>query len=111
MDGAQRAPWGTAGAGWQRMTHHDKPEIIFAGGSGDSREDAIVIKNAANHRAGVNVEYFYLQERFGKRDIHWKLVMQALLKGERPVDWLKIELPDGITKSIYFDISEFFGKG
>jgi len=93
------------------MNLNDKPGIRFAGGSGDSREEAIVIKNAENHRAGVDAEYLYLQERFGERDIHWKLVMQALLKGEKPVDWLKIELTDGTTKSIYFDISEFFGKG
>ena len=70
------------------MSHNDKPGIIFTGGSGDSREEAIVIKNAENHRAGVRAEYLYLQERFGKRDVHWKLVMQVLLKGEKPVDWL-----------------------
>jgi hypothetical protein len=93
------------------MNRTDKPGIIFAGGSGDSREEAVVIKNAANHRAGVDAEYLYLQKRFGERDIHWKLVMQALLQGDKPVDWLKIELTDGTTKNIYFDISEFFGKG
>ena len=93
------------------MNRSDKPDIRFEGGSGDSRADAIIIKNEANHRAGVDAEYLYLQERFGERDIHWKLVMQALLKGEKPVDWLKIELTDGTTKNIYFDISEFFGKG
>ena len=70
-----------------------------------------MIKNAANHRAGVDAEYLYLQKRFGERDIHWKLFMQALLKGEKRIDWLVIELTDGTTKSIYFDISEFFGKG
>ena len=36
--------------------------------------------------------------------------MQAQLKGEKPVDWLVIRLIDGTTKSIYFEISEFFGK-
>jgi hypothetical protein len=93
------------------MTCTDKYGIIFASGSGESREDAIVIKNAANRRAGVDAEYLYLQERFGERDTHWKIVMQALLKGDRPVDWRVIALPDGATKSVYFDVSEFFGKG
>lgn len=37
--------------------------------------------------------------------------MQALLKGEKRVDWIVITLNDGTTKSIYFDISESFGKG
>jgi hypothetical protein len=101
----------TAYERWQRMNHSDKPGIIFAGGSGDSREDAIVIENAANHRAGVDAEYLYLEKKFGKRNIHWKLVFQALLKGEKPVDWLTIKLSNGTTKSIYFDVSEFFSKG
>jgi hypothetical protein len=93
------------------MNHDDKPGIIFAGGSGDSREESIVIKNAANHRAGVDAEYLYLQKRFGARDSHWRLVCQMLLKGDKRVDRLTIELTDGTTKHIYFDVSEFFGKG
>jgi hypothetical protein len=93
------------------MDRGNKPGIIFAGGSGNSPEDAIIIKNAQNRWGVVNAEYLYLQERFGERDTHWKLIMQALLKGERRVDWLVIELTDGSRKSIYFDISEFFGKG
>ena len=84
------------------MNHNDKPEIIFAGGSGDSREEAIVIKGAANHRAGVDAEYLYLQERFGEKDIQWTIFMQALLKGEKPVDWLVIRLSDGTTKEHLF---------
>jgi hypothetical protein len=93
------------------MNRTDKPGIIFAGGSGDSREDAMVIQNAENHRAGVDAEYLYLQQRFGEKDVHWRLVFQVLLKGDKPVDWLKIELTDGTMKDIYFDVSEFFGKG
>jgi hypothetical protein len=93
------------------MNRNDKPEIIFAGGSGDSREDAIVIKNAASHRACVRAEYLYLEKKFGEKDKHWKVFMQALLKGEKRIDWLVITLNDGTSKSIYFDISESFGKG
>jgi hypothetical protein len=93
------------------MNRTDKPGIRFAGGSGDSREDAIVIQNAENHRAGVDAEYLYLQERFGERDFHWRLVGQALLMGDKRVDRLSIALTDGTMKDIYFDVSEFFGKG
>jgi hypothetical protein len=93
------------------MNHEDKPGIIYAGGSGDSREDAIVIKNAGNHWACVSAEYLYLQQKFGERGTHWKVFMQALLKGEKPVDWIVITLSDGTTKSIYFDVSAHFGKG
>jgi hypothetical protein len=93
------------------MNHNDKPRIIFAGGSGESREEAIVIKNAENYQAGMEAKYLYLQQRFGEQGVHWKLFMHALLKGERPIDWMVITLNDGTTKSIYFDISESFGKG
>ncbi len=93
------------------MDHPDATEVRFAGGSGDSREEAIVIKNAANHRAGVVAEYHYLYTRFGQRDLHWRLVCQALLKSDPPVDRLTIELSDGTIKDIYFDVSDFFGKG
>jgi hypothetical protein len=93
------------------MNRNDKPEIIFAGGSGDSRKDAIVIKNAGNYLAGMEAKYLYLQQRFGEQGVHWKLFMHALLKGEKRIDWLVITLNDGTSKSIYFDISESFGKG
>jgi hypothetical protein len=92
------------------MNRPDTPGVIFAGGSGDSPEEAIVIQNAGSHHAGINAEYLYLQKQFGERDVHWKLVFQALLKGEKRIDWMVIELTDGTTKSIYFDTSEFFGK-
>jgi len=78
---------------------------------GESPEDAIVIKNAENHRAGAAAEYLYLQKRFGKEGVDWRLVFQALLTGDKPVDQLSIALPDGTIKDIYFDISAFFGKG
>ena len=80
------------------------------GGSGDSREDAIVIKNAANHLAGVDAEYLYLQKRFGDRDYQWRLVFQMLLKGEKPIDRLTIELTDGTTKTFILTFPNFLEK-
>jgi hypothetical protein len=94
-----------------RMNRNDKPEIKFTGGSGDSPKNAVVIQNVENHRAGVAAEYLYLQQNFGVRDLDWRLVMQALLEGDRPLDRVTIELADGTQKDVYFDVSEFFGKG
>jgi hypothetical protein len=84
--------------------------IKFEGGSGDSIDDPIIIKQAENHAAGVSAEYRYLEERFGKKDLHWRLISQALLRGVEPVDRLTIELADGSRQHIFFDTSEFFGK-
>jgi hypothetical protein len=85
------------------------PGIRFEGGSGDSPEEAVIIKNADNHSDGVSAEYQYLRMKFGKRDLHWKLILQVLLRGEKPIDRLTIELADGTIKQIHFDTSEFFG--
>jgi hypothetical protein len=84
--------------------------IIFEGGSGDSPEEAIIIKNAASHMAGISTVYLYIEEKFGKRDLDWKLISQILLAGEKPIDRLAIELSDGSIRHIFFDTSEFFGK-
>jgi hypothetical protein len=93
------------------LNRNDNPGIRLAGGSGDSQKDAIIIQNAENHRAGVAAEYRYLRQRFGERGVHWRLVVQALVTGDKPVDRLTIELADGTQKDVFFDISEFFGKG
>jgi hypothetical protein len=96
---------------FQRVNGKDRAGLKFEGGSGDSQEDAIVIKNADNHLAGVEAEYLYLQKRFGERDLHWRLIRQTFRKGKNLIDQLTIELKDGNIKNIYFDISDFYGKG
>ena len=57
------------------------------------------------------MQNIFIFRRDSEREIHWTIFMRALLKGEKPVDWLVIRLSDGTTESIYFDVSEFFGKG
>jgi hypothetical protein len=62
-------------------------------------------------RPGWLQNIFNLQKKFGARDSQWRLVSQMLLKGEKPIDLLTIELADSTIQHIYFDVSEFFGKG
>jgi hypothetical protein len=83
----------------------------FTGGAGDTPETAIIIRGMPNHTRGVQAEYLYLTRRFGRRGTDWELTKQALLQvGGRSYDEMRIKLSDGTQKTIFFDITEFFGK-
>ncbi|MEO0136991.1 MAG: hypothetical protein ABIL86_05610 [candidate division WOR-3 bacterium] len=79
--------------------------------SGESFEEAIVILDASNHLEGVNAEYQYLAKRFGAQGKDWRLLTQRLIPhGGRQYDKIEIELADQTKKTIFFDITSFFGK-
>jgi hypothetical protein len=79
--------------------------------AGETIEKAIVIRGAANHVAGVQAEYQWLEGAFGRRGRDWKLQKQSLLEsGGRRYDQMDIELADGTRRTVFFDITEFFGK-
>jgi len=86
--------------------------ITFEGGIGNTLESAIVINGATNGNIGVAAEYYYLDERFGRRKIDWQLEHQTLLQsGERYYDEMHIQLTDGTKTVVFFDITDFHGKG
>lgn len=73
---------------------------------GSSFEKAIVI-NAANEMDGVPAEYEWLKSHYPG----YKLKLQKLvMHNEKPYDLLTIITKKGEEKTIYFDISNFFGK-
>jgi hypothetical protein len=89
------------------MTDNNKR---YTGGNGDSFETAIVI-NETDTAAGVESEYAYLSERFGEKYTDWRFASQSLQNHDgKYYDVIKITLADGIPKSVYFDISNFYGK-
>jgi len=80
-------------------------------GSGQSTEDAIKILGVKDNFIGVMAEYEYLEKKFGKKGIDWKLEMQALIvEGDKYYDKMVLKFSDGTKKTIYFDITPFFGK-
>ena len=79
-------------------------------GSGDSVQDPIIIKGALSHRLGVAAEYIFIKHKYGGEDVDWKVKIQMLLKGPKPIDLIRIELADGTIRDIYFDISDCWGK-
>ncbi len=82
--------------------------IRFIGGDGSSKERATKIMGAKGESDGVAAEYQYLDLALGKGN--WKIEGQALLRvdGAR-VDELDITTSEG-KKSVYFDITDYFGK-
>jgi hypothetical protein len=87
-----------------------KQEITtYSGGPGYSRENAVII-HANDKELGVNTEYWYLYYTYGR---NWRPGTQRLTTPDsegRRFDVIDINFPTGETKSIYFDITEFFGR-
>lgn len=86
--------------------------VTFEGGPGDVIERAVIIQGAPDEALGVAAEYRYLAREFGRPGVDWDLVGQGLLeRGRRRYDEMHIKLADGTERTIFFDITQFFGKG
>jgi len=73
---------------------------------GTSYEKAIVIKEK-NERTGVDAEYAWLRQRYpGCITKNQTLTFHE----KKPYDIITIVTKDGNEISVYFDISNFFGK-
>jgi hypothetical protein len=60
---------------------------------------------------GVTAEYEFIQARYGEVETDWSLEQQtAYQKNSRTYDKFKIVLSEGVTKLVYFDITNFYGK-
>lgn len=74
---------------------------------GLSFEDAIVLDGVANELDGIGAEHLYTN----RHEPGWVWQRQALVHdGGRVYDVIDLTGPEGETKSIYFDITDWFGK-
>jgi len=81
--------------------------IRYEGGDGGSLETAVIIKHANDDLMGTKAEYVWLRQTFPGL----KLVSQQLLhEGGKTFDRMEFSTRDGSTRTIYFDISDSFGK-
>jgi hypothetical protein len=86
--------------------------ITFGGGPGDTIERAVVIRGAPDSNLGVEAEYRYLAQKYGRPRTDWQLIGQGLVEaGDCFYDEMHIRLADGTERTVFFDITEFFGKG
>lgn len=73
---------------------------------GSSFENAIVIQEKSE-MSGVSAEYKWLKDNYPG----YTLISQSLSSSNgKPYDVMNIKTKDGDKKTIYFDISNFFGK-
>jgi hypothetical protein len=79
----------------------------IASEQGNSFDTAIVLEGATNELAGVQAESAYIAKHYPG----WHQSMQALLNHNgRMYDRIDIVGPKGESKSLYFDITDWFGK-
>jgi hypothetical protein len=79
---------------------------------GTSIDKAIVIKTSVSHFEGIDVEYKIISEKYGKKGVEWNLKQQRLLQNQgHYYDMIEITLKNGSEVALYFDITDFFGKG
>ncbi len=79
---------------------------LYSGGDGLSCESAVVV-HASDTLAGVQAEYAWVRAHYPG----YQKGGQALTEcGDKPADRLDIRTADGKEVSLYFDISNFFGK-
>lgn len=82
-------------------------DVRFIGGNGESVAEAIVIKGVNDAAIGVSSEYYWLRENMPG----WTVVGQGLVtKGRRAYDAMTVRSESGEERTIYFDISEFYGR-
>ena len=81
--------------------------ITFAGGNGLSCSTRVVILGASGSRAGVAAEHAWLHAKYPG----YRLNTQALGECEgKDTDVLTLTTSEGKDTTVYFDISDFFGK-
>ncbi|UCG01964.1 MAG: hypothetical protein JSW11_20495 [Candidatus Heimdallarchaeota archaeon] len=86
--------------------------VSYSAHDGSTIENAIIISDVHDHFEGINAEYLYLENKFGKRGVEWQLLKQELLNENQNVyDRLIIQLSDKAVINVYFNLTEFFGKG
>jgi hypothetical protein len=82
--------------------------ITFDGGDGSSANSAVVIKGARNTREGLEAQSLWV----GKNYWGWRGHARRPVKKDqdRVLDQVEFQTPQGETRTLVFDVSEFYGK-
>jgi len=85
--------------------------LVVTGGPGDSPSTAIVIKKTPRGLSAAGAEHMMLRKWFGERGTNWTLTRQDLLQTDgKTYDVYEVELSDGGTRSLYFDVTEWLAR-
>lgn len=105
---ASKSPPPAAHVAGPKLASLPGTSIRFDGGDGSAKDKAIKILGAKGEQDGVAAEYQYLDAVFGKGS--WKPKGQSLLEEDgRKIDAIDF-VRDGHDDTLYFDISDYFGK-
>lgn len=83
-----------------------KSKIKYEGGDGSSMEKAIIIKGAVDSTDGVAAEYAYIKKKYKNYDTKMQGLQQ---KNGKKYDVITFATKEG-NVTLYFDITDFFGK-
>ena len=82
------------------------PKVSLSGGDGSSFARAIVVKASTDH-AGVNAQHDYIAKHFGK----WRSIgVKSVQHNKRMFDIMSFTTTDGKKHTLYFDITDYYGK-
>ncbi len=105
----RRAPTPPAPTPGPKVASLPGTSIRYEGGDGSSSDHPIKILGATGESDGVRAEYQYLELVYGAGK--WKTSQQSLLEvNGKKIDQLDVDHPGGPSNSVYFDISDYFGK-
>src|SRR5262245_19560383 len=94
-----------------RLAASNSMEITYSGGDGETMEEAVIIQGANNDLVGTLAEFQWLAEEFGQKDVDWRLETHSHGRmNEKEIDTIVLRLASGTRKTIYFDVTESFGK-
>ena len=84
---------------------------VYSGGDGSSTDQAVVIR-AANSIAGIDAEYKWIENKYGKKDNDWKVFsrIHGTDNTGKSYETYDIELKTGSRVTITFDITAFYGR-
>ena len=95
------------GGGYDSVPDGEKAQAAFSGGDGSSIQQAVVITGATGEKTGIRAEYIWLHEHYPG----YRLRLQRLRNEEmKAYDEMRIITSDGKSRTIFFDITSFFGK-
>jgi hypothetical protein len=80
--------------------------LVVAGGTGESLENAIIIRKTPRGLSAAGAEHLFLSRRFGQRGVDWTLVNQDLVRADGKVyDAYCVRLADASEQRLYFDVT------
>lgn len=84
----------------------------YSGGDGSTPAQAVVIQDVTSNREGVRAEYEYLRRLYGERGKDWELKEQSVFETNdgKQVDKLIVKTDSADTETVYFDVSNFYGR-